>query len=338
MRVLLYTHDSCLLHDNGPGHPERPERIPAAIAGVHASGLTVDSLVAPEIELEQLSPVHDPTYVAAIQRACESGGMALDQDTSVVADSWEAALRSAGAGLAATDALRAGEGDLAFIATRPPGHHALHGRAMGFCLFNNIAVAADSIARSGETVAIVDWDVHHGNGTQDLFYDREDILYLSIHQFPFYPGTGWIDEVGAGSGRGHTINVPLPSGSSGVSLQAAVEAIAVPVLEEFDPDWILVSAGYDAHTSDPLAGLAYSADDYGWAAKRLLGDTRAQVVMFLEGGYDLEAIESSVTATLRGSAGESFASPAGADVPGADRMVAMAADRAAEHWPGVQAI
>jgi len=336
MRALLYRHDACLLHDNGPGHPERAARIPAAIAGVLDSGLDVEQRDAPIADVESIYPVHDPAYVNSIEQACASGGRSLDADTAVVAASWEAALRSVGAGLAAVDALRAGEADFAFLAVRPPGHHALHSRAMGFCLFNNIAIAAEALTARGDSVAILDWDVHHGNGTQDTFYSREDVVYLSVHQFPFYPGTGWVDEVGVGVGIGHTVNIPLPAGSGSDAIRLAVESIAEPVIREFAPDWLLVSAGYDGHLADPLAELRYEAADYGWMAQQILSKHAGRSILFLEGGYDTEAIRSSVAATMRGCAGEEFSLSPGSLSPGAGRTIEMAAESASRHWARVQ--
>jgi len=336
MRGLLYSHEACLLHDTGAGHPERAERVPAAIAGVLDSGLDIERRQAPIIDTELIFSVHDPAYVNSIKRACAAGGQALDADTAVVEASWEAALRAAGAGLAAVGALQNDEAEVAFLAVRPPGHHALHSRAMGFCIFNTVALAAEALATKGESVAILDWDVHHGNGTQDTFYAREDVLYLSLHQFPFYPGTGWVDEVGTGAGAGHTVNVPLPAGSGGADLRQAVDSIVEPVLAEFAPDWLLVSAGYDAHVADPLAELRYEADDYGWMARRLASQHAGRLILFLEGGYDTEAIESSVRATMRGIDGETFSDSPQPLSPGSSRMIEMAAESATRHWAGVQ--
>jgi acetoin utilization deacetylase AcuC-like enzyme len=335
-RVLLYSHPSCLLHDAGPGHPERPERIGAAIAGVKASGLEVVERQAPRIERSLLHLVHEPSYVDMIEAATEEGGRMMDPDTRVVHGTWEASLRAAGAGIDAVESLRQGEGDSAFLAVRPPGHHAGAHAARGFCIFNNVAIAAEAITARGERVAIVDWDVHHGDGSEETFYERSDVLYLSIHQFPFYPGSGWFDEVGGGSGTGFTVNVPVPALSAGDVLAAAVDEIFEPVLSDFDPDWVLVSAGYDAHAADPLAELGFESNDFGWVSRRLLSGRRSRVIVFLEGGYDLPAIAASAGATVRGIAGLEFDRPHGSSPAAAWQMLRMAREEAAQHWEGVR--
>jgi acetoin utilization deacetylase AcuC-like enzyme len=303
MRVALLTHPASLRHDTGWHHPERAARIPAVVSGVHEAGLDVVELEAPRVSRPLLEGVHRSDYVDAIERFCRSGGGSLDPDTVAVAASWEAALRSAGAGPAAVDALRRGDAEAAFVATRPPGHHALAARAMGFCLFNNIAVTAAALVAAGERVAIVDWDVHHGNGTQETFRDTDQVLYVSWHEYPAYPGTGGIDEIGATGAGATTINFPFPTGTGGGPYRWTMATVVAPVLAAFAPDWILVSAGYDAHRSDPLAGIRLVADDY-----RVLGAAVAagidpgRLVFFLEGGYHLDAMRHSVTATLQGAA------------------------------------
>jgi acetoin utilization deacetylase AcuC-like enzyme len=333
MAILLFHHEASLRHDTGPGHPERPDRIDAVLAGARRSGL-VEERQAPEASPRDLAGVHTAAYVDAIEEFCASGGGHLDADTVAGPATWEAALRSVGAGLAAVDALRGGEAEAALLAMRPPGHHALRDRAMGFCLFNNVAVAADRIAAAGDRVAILDWDVHHGNGTQDIFYERGDVLYVSLHQFPFYPLTGWIEEVGGGGGLGLTVNLPLPEGAGGLAYAAAFDRVVDPVLAAFAPDWVLVSAGYDAHAADPLGSMALQADDFGWMAGRLAAPGRP-VVAFLEGGYDLTALGDSVETTLRGLDGGAFSPSGGRPSDIAVHMLDEAARAAARHWPEV---
>ena len=299
MSVLLFSHRACAEHDPGRNHPERPARLGAALAGARASGVDIIESEAPMIDAEALSPVHDQAYVAAIEAFCAAGGGRLDPDTFAGEASWEAALRAAGSGPAAVDELRAGSAEAAFLAVRPPGHHAVASRAMGFCLFNNIAVAANYLTEAGETVAIVDWDVHHGNGTQDTFYHRDDVLYVSFHEYPNYPGTGRMDDVGSDAGTGATINFPFPPGTKGDAYRDAMDRIVVPAIRQFGPDWLLVSAGYDAHAADPLASIGLERSDYGWMAARLADvSPTGRVIYFLEGGYDLDAVEASVAATL----------------------------------------
>jgi len=269
VRVALYTHEACYQHDTGLWHPEQPERLDAAVEGARSSGIDLVERAAPEASLESLQTIHRPEYIARIHKFCAAGGGSLDPDTVASPGSWEAALRSAGAGLAAVDDLTAGAADAAFLAVRPPGHHATSDQAMGFCLFNNIAVAAEHLTRRGEKVAIVDWDVHHGNSTQEMFYKRGDVLYLSMHEFPFYPGTGWIDEDGSGAGLGFNINLPFPAGTAGDAYEEAWMRVVMPVLRSMNPSWVLVSAGYDGHADDPLAHIRLQAQDYGRMAGRL---------------------------------------------------------------------
>ena len=251
-----------------------------------------------------LEAVHPASYIDAIEKFCAAGGGPLDADTVASEASWDAAIRAAGAGPAAVAALADGTDTTAFLAVRPPGHHALAAQAMGFCLFNNVVVTAYALAAGGQRVAIVDWDVHHGNGTQALVWDRPDILYVSAHQYPFYPMTGTADERGGGKAEGTVINVPFPAGTAGDAYRRMTERVLLPALGRFDPDWILVSAGFDAHEDDPLADLRLRAPDYGQMAASLrtvLPPTR--IVTFLEGGYNLTAITESVAQALRGYAG-----------------------------------
>lgn len=334
MRVLLVTHPASMGHDTGPNHPERAARIPAVVEGVRASGLVVVDLEPPAASLRTLTLVHQEAYVSAVEHFCAAGGGALDPDTVAHAGSWEAALRSAGAGPAAVAALEAGEADVAFIATRPPGHHAMPARAMGFCLFNNIAITARLLVDRGHRVAIVDWDVHHGNSTQDVFYGEPDVLYVSMHEFPAYPGTGWLHEGGTGEASGMTVNFPWPTGTGGTPYRWGFDAIIHPVLEQFRPDWILVSSGYDAHRADPLAGIRLEADDYRFMAGRISRIVpRGRGILFLEGGYDLAALRTSTAATLQGwdagSVDDQVTDPGGGPAAEIAHRVAMETSR---HW------
>lgn len=282
-------------------HPERVGRVDASLAGISAAGL-VDAVSFHEPRLatvEELSRVHDPSYVAQLERFCERGGGDLDPDTFAAPGSWETGRRAAGAVLDAVDALRSGSCDVAFAAGRPPGHHAVPDRAMGFCLFNNVAVAAAQLVDLGQRVAIVDWDVHHGNGTQDIFYDDPSVLYVSTHEAPLYPGTGRADEIGGPAAPGSNVNLPFPAGTRGDTYRRAFDEVVSPIVTSFGPDWLFISAGFDAHRLDPLAGLELTAADYADLAVRLQQLVPAQrTVVVLEGGYDFDALSMSTGATL----------------------------------------
>jgi len=243
--------------------------------------------------------VHTRQYVDYLERFCVEGGGHLDADTGASAASWEAALLAAGSGLEAVDALERGDGDSAFCAIRPPGHHAVAERAMGFCLLNNVAVTAAALRDRGERVLVVDWDAHHGNGTQDIFYGDGAVMYVSIHEWPLYPGTGRLTDAGVGSGEGTTVNFPLPAGATGDVYLDAIDSVVEPLAERFAPTWVLVSAGYDAHRADPLTGLGLSAGDYADLTARIMAlCAPRRLVVFLEGGYDLAALRDSTAATV----------------------------------------
>ena len=304
MPVALFTHPACLRHDTGPGHPERPDRLRAVLRALeHPDFVPLLREVAPEATREQLLRVHPAEYVDAILavRPGENELMQLDADTLMSAGTAEAALRAAGGAAAAVDAVMEGWAGTAFVAMRPPGHHAERARAMGFCFFGTAAVAAlHARARWGlRRVAVVDFDVHHGNGTQDIFERDPDLLFVSSHQSPCYPGTGRASERGVGN----ILNLCLPPGAGSVEFRRAWEREGLPAVEAFAPELLVVSAGFDAHRADPLAELRLDTEDFGWITDRLLAvaDAHAggKLVSVLEGGYDLAALAASAALHVR---------------------------------------
>ena len=325
-------------HVSGRSHPERPERVPAALAGIDDAGLR-DAVVLLEPRRateDELALVHPVSYLDALRAFCEAGGGRLDPDTGAGPGSWDTALLAAGAALAAVDGLARGDGEAAFVAARPPGHHATADTPMGFCLLNNVAVAAAALAARGERVLIVDWDVHHGNGTQDIFWDDPRVLYVSTHQSPLYPGTGAALESGGLGARGLTVNVPLPPGTTGDVMLDALDTVVSPVVERFSPTWVLVSAGFDAHRADPMAGLELSAGDFADLARRVrsFAPTGGRLVLLLEGGYDLDALRLSTGSALAAVMDVDFrpeASTAGGPGHDAVRAAGTVAARVAEH-------
>ena len=325
MRVAVVTHPSSLGHVAPWEHPERPDRIAAAVAGTRASDVEIIQVEARSATRAELLAVHKAAYLERIQTLALDGGGALDSDTYISAASWEAARFAAGAGMTAVEAIESGEADFGFAAVRPPGHHALQSKGMGFCLINNIAVTAAALVVRGKRVAIVDWDAHHGNGTQEIFAGSSDVLYLSMHHAPYYPGTGRVEEVGGGLGTGKSVNIPVPRGSGGETYRDAFSRIVLPVLAQFDPDWLLVSAGYDGHAEDPLGGLGLLPFDYELMSSSLgMVMGRTNTVFLLEGGYNLEAITESVAATLNGFAsGTSTIERPEAPDPWVDNAVAV---------------
>lgn len=301
--ALYLRHPTSFAHDTGP-HPENAGRIEAIESALESAGWPgLERAEPPPAERAWLTRVHSTRHVDSIQRLCAAGGGPIDFDTVAVEASWEAALRAAGAAAEGARALLAGEHDVAFCGMRPPGHHAESGRAMGFCLFNNAAVgAAHAIAACGaERVLVLDWDVHHGNGTEEIFRERGDVLYVSIHQWPLYPGTGAAAEIGSGAGSGATVNLPVPPGAGGAEFTGLVAHVVGPLALAFRPDLLVVSAGYDAHAADPLASCLLGDADYAAMAAhvRELGRVLcAPILVCLEGGYERGALARSVLATL----------------------------------------
>ena len=292
-----------------PGHPERPARLAAALAGVGDLHLEDDVVVASPYRATraELARVHDTTYLDGLGAFCYEGGGALDPDTYATFDSWSIAQLAAGAGLSVVEEMARREDAVGFIAVRPPGHHALRDHAMGFCLLNNVAVVAAALRARGERVAIVDWDVHHGNGTQAIFWNDPNVLFVSMHQWPLYPGSGGAREVGGLDALGLTVNIPLPAGATGDVVLRGFDDIASPVIDDFAPTWVLVSAGFDAHRDDPLANLELSSGDFALLASRV-GQfaPSGRLALFLEGGYHLEALRTSVAATFSSLVGADF--------------------------------
>ncbi|BBL70190.1 histone deacetylase family protein [Methylogaea oryzae] len=301
MTTAFISHPDCRLHAMGAAHPECPERLDAVMAGLQAAGL--DRLVrryeAPLATREQLQRVHDAGYIDRVEASAPEEGLAyLDPDTAMNPHTWPAALRAAGAVVLAVDMVMAGEVDNAFCSVRPPGHHAEHAVAMGFCFFDNVAVgAAHALARHGlQRVAVVDFDVHHGNGTEDIFRNDPRVMLCSTFQHPFYPNKG------ADSGNDHIINVPLAAHSDGTVFRAAVERCWLPALRRFQPQLLLVSAGFDAHRDDDMAMLEWVEDDYVWITRAIKAvaaeHAGGRIVSVLEGGYDLDALGASAAAHI----------------------------------------
>lgn len=302
-RTGFVYHPDYLQHDMGAGHPESPARLRAITDRLQASGLwgrltQIAPAAAPD---EWITQVHAPAYLQHLKdRAPKSGRVSLDADTAMSPGSLSAAYLAAGGALQAVDALMAHQVDNAFCAVRPPGHHAEEDRAMGFCLFNNVAIAARYAQRRHglQRILIVDWDVHHGNGTQNTFYDDPSVLFFSTHQYPHYPGTGRATEEGRGQGQGYTINVPMSAGAGDEEYQEIFDKVLIPAADAFRPDLVIVSAGFDAHRDDPLAGMGLTEDGYSALSRLVLDIARrhcgGRLLSSLEGGYNLEALSASV--------------------------------------------
>jgi acetoin utilization deacetylase AcuC-like enzyme len=301
LKTALVTDRHYLDHLPGRGHPERPERVQVLLdmaAGLHRNGLeriSPRAATVAEIEL-----CHDPRYVAVMRQTAQRESYDFDPDTHASRATYETSLLATGGILTAVEAVLGGEADNGFAIVRPPGHHALPDHAMGFCFFNNVAVAASYLTRIKglERVMIVDWDVHHGNGTQDIFYASPNVLYCSLHQFPHYPGTGSIRELGVEEGRGYTVNLPMPATFGDAEYLSAFDRVILPIGRQFKPEFLLVSAGFDCHFRDPLADMRVT--EAGFAAmarrlKRLAAECcQGRIALVLEGGYDLQALASSV--------------------------------------------
>jgi acetoin utilization deacetylase AcuC-like enzyme len=330
-----FRHDAGLAHDV-PGHPERPARIIALEAEMDRHAwFGWERVDAPRATREQLTRVHSPEHVDAIAELSARGGGAIDMDTTAVAGTYEAGLRGAGGAVAAVDALLGAGDPCAVSALRPPGHHAERARAMGFCFFNNVAVAAAHAraAHGAERVLIVDWDVHHGNGTNDIFHADPSVLFCSIHEWPLYPGTGPADDVGSGPGAGYTVNMPVPSGSGDAVHGSLVEHVVAPLIRDWRPELVLISAGFDAHRADPLATLRLTEAGFATmtgSLRRACADVGAPIGLVLEGGYSVEALAASMAAVV-----PVLAADAPPPDPGLEPhpLAAAAWERLARWWP-----
>jgi acetoin utilization deacetylase AcuC-like enzyme len=337
--LRVYSDPASERHVNQLAAVESPARFPAALAGVERAereGAPVEWRPCSPADEEDLARVHVPAYLDHLKSLSAQGAGYLSLDTALNEHSWEAASLASGAAVAAVESALSGEA--AFAVARPPGHHAGRATGMGFCLLNHVAVGAGHARWLGVgRVAILDWDVHHGNGTQDIFYEDGEVLYLSAHQSPFYPGTGWADEVGEGEGKGLTVNVPLPAGSGEDVYVAAFAGVFLPVLREFRPALVLISAGYDAHRADPLGGMALEAASFGRFAAALASLAReigaAPPAIVLEGGYNLGALTDGVAATIRGTEEER---EAGREYAGGVRPVEAARKTLAPYWESLR--
>ena len=348
MAYVFVEHPTSLEHDTAahPGqaaitiHPEQPSRLVAIERALSARGwLGFERVLAPAVDRSVLTAVHPERYVESIERACASGGAQLDADTVVSERSFEAALHAAGGAVRMVELLLDREASAGFSSHRPPGHHALPSQAMGFCVFNNIAIAARYAldARQLERVMILDWDVHHGNSTNQVFHASDQVLFVSIHQSPLFPGTGPADDVGEGEGSGFTVNVPVPPGSGDEVWVSLVEHVVVPLMRAFEPQLVLVSAGYDAHRDDPLADCAVTEEGFAAMAQAVSSACKslaAPVGGVLEGGYALGALGRSVAATLHAfSTPIAVARSARAPDVGMTPIAHQARGRLVEWWP-----
>jgi acetoin utilization deacetylase AcuC-like enzyme len=337
---LFLSHPSSLEHDvGGDGfHPEQPARIVAIERELERHGwFGAHRALSPAAERSAIERVHSPAHIDRLEEISARGGGRIDLDTAMSAGSLEAALHAAGGAVELVDRLLDGSCRTGFSAHRPPGHHAERARAMGFCLFDSVAVAAAHAiaARGVERVLVLDWDVHHGNGTNDIFHDSAEVLFVSIHQSPLYPGTGPAADIGEGPGAGYTVNLPVPEGSGDAEFRSLVEHVVVPLGERFEPQLVLVSAGYDAHRDDPLAGCAVTEAGYAAMTSATLELARRLDVPLgcvLEGGYAIGALAGSVAATMAVLAG---ADAGAAAAVGVSPLAQAALARLQRFWPGL---
>lgn len=329
---LYVRHSSSLEHDTGL-HPEGPGRIPAIERELEGRGwLGYRRVDAPVVDMDALTRIHPAAYVDSVRAMSERGGGAFDPDTTVSEGSYNAAVHAAGGACALVDELLSGGAATGFCGLRPPGHHAEPTVAMGFCLFNSVAVAARHALDSGQVrkVLVFDWDVHHGNGTNDIFHGTDEVLFASIHQSPLYPGTGPLEDVGSGPGEGYTINLPVPPGSGHRAWLSLLRHVVVPAARAFEPGLVLLSTGFDAHRADPLADCRLEVESFGAMARevRALGDELgAPVGAVLEGGYDLGALSKSVAATM-----EALAAGGEPEPVEPDKLTRQAAAQVGRHW------
>ncbi|MBZ4422170.1 histone deacetylase [Myxococcus sp. RHSTA-1-4] len=335
--TLLLTDPLFLQHDPGHGHPESPARLQRILGVLARAPVEGTVMGVPRSATDaELAAVHTPELLAYLKRL--SGHEAqIDPDTQVSPDSVDAARLAAGASIKAVEEVMAGRARNAFALVRPPGHHAEPGRAMGFCLFNNVAIAAEAGRRLGaERVLILDWDVHHGNGTQESFYSRRDVLYQSVHQFPYYPGTGAAPEVGVGEGEGYTVNVGLPGGNSDADYGMIFEELFLPMAEAYRPQLILVSAGFDPHQNDPIGGMEVTERGFAamCASMRSLAERvcGGRLVLLLEGGYSLEGLSQSVHACIEVLAGRGDSFPSGTTHADAKQALIASRDALRPYW------
>lgn len=301
-----------------PGHPERPERLESIRSVLEDAGYWKEWYFVPPLALPQtvLHAVHSPVYLNLLEMSCRRGGR-LDMDTYVTPASWQLAHQAAGGAAAVAVAVWRGDARRGLALVRPPGHHATRGQGMGFCLLNNIALAAETLIQqeNAQRLAILDLDLHHGNGTQDIFWERRDVFYISTHQMPLYPGTGRLEEIGVGEGQGFTANFPLPPGSGDRAFQTVLSELILPLLDRYQPEMLLVSYGFDTHWNDPLGSLLLSVDGYArlvqsltqWSDQHCWG----RIALFLEGGYDIEAGSACTLAIASALLGKPWMDPLG---------------------------